>query len=148
MRAVIQRSQYGECLVEGEITGAIEHGLVALVGFTHDDTEEDLQWMARKIVHLRIFEDEEGKMNESLVDQNGSILSISQFTLYGNCQKGRRPNFMDAAKPEVAKELYNRFNEILSEHGVHVETGTFGAMMKISFTNDGPVTLILENPKS
>ncbi|SDH57490.1 D-tyrosyl-tRNA(Tyr) deacylase [Alteribacillus persepolensis] len=146
MKVVVQRSQYGECTVEGDITGSIDHGIVALVGFTHDDTEKDLQWMAEKLVHLRIFEDETGKMNKSLIDTGGQILSISQFTLYGDCKKGRRPNFMEAAKPEQAEELYNRFNAILQDKGVRVETGTFGAMMNIRFTNEGPVTLILESP--
>lgn len=146
MKAVIQRSQAGECRVEGDVTGSIEHGLVVLVGFTHDDTEKDLQWMAQKIINLRIFEDETGKMNHSLIDKNGSLLSISQFTLYGDCRKGRRPNFMDAAKPEEAKQMYHRFNDILREKGVAVETGIFGEMMEISFTNDGPVTLIVESP--
>ncbi|SDI76380.1 D-aminoacyl-tRNA deacylase [Alteribacillus bidgolensis] len=145
MKVVVQRSQNGECVVEGEITGSIDHGIVALVGFTHDDTEQDLKWMADKLIHLRIFEDETGKMNKGLMDTNGKILSISQFTLYGDCKKGRRPNFMEAAKPEKAEALYNQFNKIIKEKGVEVETGKFGAMMNITLTNDGPVTLILES---
>ncbi|RSL31600.1 D-tyrosyl-tRNA(Tyr) deacylase [Salibacterium salarium] len=146
MRVIIQRSDYGECQVNDETIGFIDKGLVALVGFTHDDQEEDLKWMAEKVVHLRIFEDETEKMNLSLLDKGGKILSVPQFTLYGDAAKGRRPNFMKAAKPDEAKRLYNRFNELLSEKGAEVETGEFGAMMKISLTNDGPVTLILDSP--
>ncbi|RSL34412.1 D-tyrosyl-tRNA(Tyr) deacylase [Salibacterium salarium] len=146
MRVIIQRSDYGECQVNDETTGFIEEGIVALVGFTHGDGKEDLDWMAEKIVNLRIFEDETEKMNVSLLDKGGKILSIPQFTLYGDCTKGRRPNFMEAAKPDEASTLYHRFNELLLEKGAKVETGKFGATMKISLTNDGPVTLILDSP--
>ena len=114
------------------------------MGVTHDDTKEAAKFLADKIVNLRIFEDEDGKMNYSLLDVGGDILSVSQFTLYGDCQKGRRPNFMAAAKPDYAEELYHFFNEALKEKGVKVETGVFGAMMDVSLVNDGPVTLILE----
>lgn len=145
MKVVIQRVKKASVEVEKEVVGEITQGLLLLVGITHDDTEEDLAFLADKIVHLRIFEDNEGKMNLSLLDIGGEILSVSQFTLYGDCKKGRRPNFMNAAKPEIAKPLYERFNELLREKGVKVETGIFGAMMEVSLINDGPVTLILES---
>ncbi|OZI12003.1 D-tyrosyl-tRNA(Tyr) deacylase [Bacillaceae bacterium SAS-127] len=145
MKVVLQRSKKASVTVEGEIVGQIESGLVLLVGVTHEDSEEDVNYLADKIVHLRIFEDEEGKMNHSLLDVGGSILSVSQFTLYGDCRKGRRPNFMAAAKGEQAKQMYDLFNERLREKGFHVETGTFGAMMDVSLVNDGPVTLIVES---
>lgn len=144
MRVVIQRSKQASVQVNGEIVGKIEKGLVLLVGITHSDTIEDVNYIAERIVNLRIFEDEEDKMNLSLLDVGGAILSISQFTLYGDCRKGRRPNFMEAAKPEYANELYEKFNERLKSKGVQVETGIFGAMMDVSLINDGPVTIILE----
>ncbi|MFZ4451903.1 D-aminoacyl-tRNA deacylase [Salibacterium aidingense] len=146
MRVVIQRSENGRCEVEGETVGSIDMGIVALVGFTHTDEEEDLLWMAEKLLHLRIFEDEENKMNRSVLDHGGKVLSIPQFTLYGDSRKGRRPNFMQAAKPEQAEALYHRFNELLRQKGAAVETGAFGAVMQISLTNDGPVTFILDSP--
>ncbi|MGY4690444.1 D-aminoacyl-tRNA deacylase [Salibacterium sp. K-3] len=146
MRVVIQRSSSGSCEVDGAVTGSIEHGIVLLAGFTGDDTEEDITWMADKIVNLRIFEDDAGKMNESLLDQGGNILSVPQFTLYGECRKGRRPNFMQAAAPEEAESLFHRFNERLAEKGAAVETGQFGAEMNISLTNHGPVTFIIDSP--
>ena len=145
MRIIVQRSKEASVTVEEKIIGKIEHGFVLLVGVTHDDREEDAAYLADKIVHLRIFEDENGKMNRSLLDVGGSILSVSQFTLYGDCRKGRRPNFMAAAKPEYALSIYQHFNEQLKQKGVHVETGEFGAMMNVSLNNDGPVTLILES---
>ncbi|WP_100402245.1 D-aminoacyl-tRNA deacylase [Bacillus sp. FJAT-42315] len=145
MKVVLQRSKQASVTVEGEIVGQIESGLVLLVGVTHEDREEDVNYLADKIIHLRIFEDEAGKMNHSLLDVGGSILSVSQFTLYGDCRKGRRPNFMAAAKGEQAKQMYDLFNERLREKGIHVETGTFGAMMDVSLVNDGPVTLIVES---
>lgn len=123
MRVVIQRSLAANVVADGEETGRIDRGLVLLVGITHDDEEEDIRYAAEKIVHLRIFEDEEGKMNRSLLDVNGEILSISQFTLYGDVRKGRRPNFMAAAKPDRARMLYEQFNEELRSRGVKVETG-------------------------
>lgn len=144
MKVVLQRSKQARVSVDGEIVGEIDKGFVLLVGFTHTDTEETCEWMAEKIVHLRVFEDDEGKMNRSLIDVSGSILSVSQFTLYGDCKKGRRPNFMDAARPEQAEFLYDYFNKVLKEKGVSVETGKFGAMMDVELINDGPVTLILE----
>jgi D-aminoacyl-tRNA deacylase len=145
MRIIVQRSKEASVTVEEKIIGKIEYGFVLLVGVTHDDREEDAAYLADKIVHLRIFEDENGKMNRSLLDVGGSILSVSQFTLYGDCRKGRRPNFMGAAKPEYALSIYQHFNEQLKQKGVHVETGEFGAMMNVSLNNDGPVTLILES---
>ncbi|WP_044339544.1 D-aminoacyl-tRNA deacylase [Rossellomorea aquimaris] len=145
MRVVLQRSKEASVTVDGEVKGAIRSGAVLLVGITHDDTEEDARYVAEKVVNLRIFEDEEGKMNHSLLDIEGEILSISQFTLYGDCRKGRRPNFMSAAKPDLAESVYDYFNEALKEKGVKVETGVFGAMMDVNLTNDGPVTLIIES---
>lgn len=145
MRIIVQRSKEASVTVEEKIIGKIEHGFVLLVGITHEDREEDAAYLADKIVHLRVFEDENGKMNRSLLDVGGSILSVSQFTLYGDCRKGRRPNFMAAAKPEYALSIYQYFNEQLKQKGVHVETGEFGAMMNVSLNNDGPVTLIIES---
>jgi D-tyrosyl-tRNA(Tyr) deacylase len=147
MRVVLQRSKAAKVVVADRIIGQIDSGLVLLVGVTHGDTIDDAAYLAEKIVNLRIFEDENEKMNHSLLDVGGSILSVSQFTLYGDCRKGRRPNFMDAARPEEANELYEAFNEELRKKGVHTETGQFGAMMDVQLTNDGPVTLILESKK-
>lgn len=146
MRVVLQRAKEAYVTVDNKKVGEIEHGLVCLVGFTDGDGPEAIAYMAEKLVHLRIFEDEAGKMNRSLLDVGGAILSVSQFTLYGDCRKGRRPNFMAAARPEVAEELYNAFNEKLRSYNVQVETGIFGAMMEVKLINDGPVTLILESP--
>lgn len=145
MRVVVQRSLDAKVVVEEDVVGKIEHGLVLLVGVTHDDTEKDAQYLAEKVAHLRIFEDENEKLNLSVKDVGGQILSISQFTLYGDCRKGRRPNFMAAAKPDYAEKIYEQFNDALRKEGLHVETGVFGAMMDISFTNSGPVTLIVES---
>jgi len=145
VRIVLQRVKEAKVEVEGKTVGQIEKGYMLLVGITHDDTQEDAAKLADKIAHLRIFEDADGKMNHSIQDVEGSILSVSQFTLYGDTRKGRRPNFMNAAKPDYAKDLYDQFNVLLSQKGLHVETGVFGAMMDVSLINDGPVTLILEN---
>ncbi len=147
MRVVVQRVQEAKVIVEGEITGEIDYGLLLLVGFTHGDNENDLQYMAEKVVNLRIFPDNEEKMNLSLLDVKGSILSVSQFTLYGDARKGRRPNFVNALPPQEAEILYNRFNELVSSYGVQVATGIFGAMMDVTFTNVGPVTIIIESPE-
>ncbi|WP_332694260.1 D-aminoacyl-tRNA deacylase [Halalkalibacter lacteus] len=144
MRVVLQRTKESSVRVNGETVGQIDAGLTLLVGITHEDTIEDVEYVADKVVNLRIFEDEGGKMNHSLKDVNGQILSISQFTLYGDCKKGRRPNFMNAAKPELAKERYDQFNDVLRTKGIDVQTGVFGAMMDVSLVNDGPVTLIVE----
>ncbi|NEU54678.1 D-aminoacyl-tRNA deacylase [Bacillus altitudinis] len=145
MRLVVQRVTSASVKVEEEITGAINEGYMVLVGVTHEDTEEDVHYLAEKLAHLRIFEDENGKMNHSLLDVKGSVLSVSQFTLYGDTRKGRRPNFMKAAKPDVANSLYEYFNETLREKGIHVETGRFGAMMDVSLTNSGPVTMLMDS---
>lgn len=145
MKVVLQRSKEATVTVSGEVIGQISNGFVLLVGVTHEDTIQDCRYLADKIVHLRVFEDENGKMNHSLLDVKGEILSVSQFTLYGDCRKGRRPNFMAAAKPDLAEQLYDHFNECLREKGVKVATGSFGAMMDVALTNDGPVTLILES---
>ena len=145
MRVVLQRSLGANVKVDGEVTGQIEKGFVLLVGFTHEDTQEDVRYVAEKISNLRLFEDEEGKMNRSIFEVGGSILSISQFTLYGDTRKGRRPSFSEAAKPDVAKPLWDFFNEELRRLHLQVETGIFGAMMDVSLTNDGPVTLIVES---
>jgi D-aminoacyl-tRNA deacylase len=145
MRVVVQRSKGASVTVGGEVTGQITKGLVLLVGITHADKEEDAIYLADKIVNLRIFEDADEKMNLSLLDVGGEILSVSQFTLYGDCRKGRRPNFMDAARPDQAVQLYELLNSLLREKGIRVETGIFGAMMDVELINDGPVTLILES---
>lgn len=148
MKVVVQRSKQAKVTVEGQVTGQIESGLVVLVGITHDDKQEDALFLAEKVANLRIFEDDEGKMNRSLLDVGGSLLSVSQFTLYGDCRKGRRPSFIEAARPEHAEPLYEFFNDALRQMGVHVQTGVFGAMMEVSLVNDGPVTLIIESQKN
>ncbi|SDY48037.1 D-tyrosyl-tRNA(Tyr) deacylase [Evansella caseinilytica] len=145
MRVVVQRSLEANVVANGQTVGQIDHGLVLLVGITHDDREEDVSFVAEKIVNLRIFEDDQQKLNLSVKDVDGQILSISQFTLYGDCRKGRRPNFMAAARPEHAKKLYDLFNDALREAGILVETGVFGEMMDVSLVNHGPVTLIVES---
>jgi len=144
MRAVVQRVSQGSVSVEGEVVGAIGQGVVVLVGVTHDDTEEQAEWLARKIAGLRIFEDHAGKINASLLDVGGAALVISQFTLYADTRKGRRPGFTDAALPEVAEPLVEKFAQALRGHGVPVETGVFGADMLVEIYNDGPVTILLE----
>ena len=145
MRVVLQRVRHASCTIDGTVTGKIEDGYLALVGFCQEDTSEIEDKMVQKIVKLRVFSDEQGKMNLSLKDISGSVLSISQFTLYANCKKGRRPSFLDAAKPEISKPLYEYFNQALENAGVHTETGIFGAMMKVSLINHGPTTIILDS---
>ncbi|SFF52746.1 D-tyrosyl-tRNA(Tyr) deacylase [Halobacillus alkaliphilus] len=145
MKAVVQRASRASVEVNNEDVGSIQKGLVVLLGVTHEDTEEDARYLAKKIPYLRIFEDDDAKMNHSLVDLGGKLLSISQFTLFGDCRKGRRPNFMQAAKPDQAKELYETFNHMVENEGVGVETGEFGSMMNVALTNSGPVTLILDS---
>lgn len=145
MKVVIQRSKQASVTVDGEVTGAIEKGYVLLVGLTHSDTLEDVKYVAKKVAEIRLWEDEEGKMNRSILEHGGDILSVSQFTLYAETKKGRRPSFIEAARPEVALPLWEAFNDQLREHGLKVETGIFGAMMDVSLINDGPVTVIVES---
>jgi D-tyrosyl-tRNA(Tyr) deacylase len=145
MRAVVQRVSRASVTVDGEVVGAIDRGVMILLGVTHGDGEEQARWLAHKIAGLRIYEDAEGKMNLGLLDVGGEALVVSQFTLYGDCRKGRRPSFTDAARPEVAEPLCARFVELLRQAGVRrVESGVFGAHMMVEIHNDGPVTLILE----
>ena len=144
MRAVVQRVSRASVSVESNVVGAIGRGVVVLMGVTHGDREEQAEWLARKIAGLRIFEDHAGKMNASLLDVDGAALLISQFTLYADARKGRRPGFTDAAPPEVAEPLVERFAQALQDHGVPVETGVFGAHMLVEIHNDGPVTILLE----
>lgn len=147
MRVVVQRVNSSKVTVEGEIVGSINKGLNLLIGISKEDTEEDLLYLKDKILNLRIFEDENDKMNLSLLDVKGEILAISQFTLYGDCRKGRRPNFMEAEGGERARTLYERFVELLRENNLKVETGEFGAHMIVDIQNDGPVTLMLDSKK-
>ena len=144
MRVLLQRVTRAEVRVEDRIVGRIERGFLLLVGITHDDDEARLVWMADKIVGLRLFQDADDKMNLALADVGGAVLVVSQFTLYGDASKGRRPSFIDAARPEVAIPLYERFIALLRARGLRVETGEFGAMMQVDLINDGPVTLWLE----
>ena len=144
MRIVLQRVSRAEVRVGGRVTGRIETGFLLLVGFTAADTSDALTWMADKVAGLRLFADAEGKMNLDLAEVGGAILVVSQFTLYGDVAKGRRPSFIGAARPETAVPLYERFIELLRERGFRVETGEFGAMMDVDLVNDGPVTLWLE----
>lgn len=144
MRVVVQRSLNSNVKVNGEIVGEIEKGLVLLVGFKEKDQEEDIDYLVNKIIHLRIFDDENGVMNQSILDTKGSILSISQFTLYADCKKGNRPSYAMAMHQEKAKELYTLLNQKLSEY-CKVETGIFRETMQVSIVNDGPVTILLES---
>ena len=146
MKIVLQRCSRAEVRIDGEITGKIGRGFVVLVGITHSDTRENADFLAKKTAGMRVFEDAEGKMNLSLAEVGGQILSISQFTLYGNARKGNRPSFVEAARPEMAEPLYDYFNQVLREqYGLQVETGRFGANMQVDFVNDGPVTIIVES---
>lgn len=145
MRLLIQRAAKGSVSIDGKTVGRTGKGLVVLVGVTHTDTEADAEYLANKCVNLRIFTDENGKMNLSLLDIGGGILAISQFTLYGDCVKGRRPGFDLAARPELAEPLYEKFVELVRNMGVSVETGRFGADMMVEIHNDGPVTFLLES---
>lgn len=144
MRVILQRVKRAEVRIDGATVGAIETGYALLVGFTHSDTEAECIWMADKITGLRLFPDTDGKMNLGLDDVQGAVLVVSQFTLYGDASKGRRPSFIDAARPELAIPLYERFIALLRERGLTVATGEFGAMMDVELVNDGPVTISLE----
>lgn len=145
MRCVVQRVSSAHVTVNGERIGAIGAGLVILLGIHSQDTEKEAQWMADKIVDLRIFEDEQGLMNRSLLDEGGEMLIVSQFTLYGDCRKGRRPGYSSAARPEKAEPLYEQFIQMVRERGVSTATGKFQAMMKVELINNGPVTLLLDS---
>jgi D-aminoacyl-tRNA deacylase len=147
MRAVVQRVSEARVIVHGETIGRIGKGLLVLLGIHRDDTAADIPWLADKIAGLRIFNDADGKMNVGLREVNGALLVVSQFTLYSDCQKGRRPSFIEAAPPEVAEPLYDEFVNALRALGVPVETGRFGADMQVELVNDGPVTLIVEKEK-
>lgn len=144
MRIVVQRVSRASVSIGGETVGRIGPGLVLLIGIHESDSEKDVEFWCDKVVHLRIFNDDAQKMNRSLLDVNGEALAISQFTLYGDARKGRRPSFIEAARPEMAEPLYNRFVETLRAKGVRVATGVFGAMMDVDIHNQGPVTIILE----
>jgi D-tyrosyl-tRNA(Tyr) deacylase len=144
MRAVIQRVSRASVTIDDDIVGSIGPGLLVLLGITHSDATEQARWLAEKIVNLRIFNDDDGKMNRSVADIDGSVLVVSQFTVYGDAQKGRRPSFIEAARPEHAVPLYEQFIVALLEQGVPVQTGRFGATMQVELVNDGPVTLIVE----
>lgn len=145
MRAVVQRVTNADVKIDGRVNGKIDDGLLVLLGVGNGDTEEDMKYIADKIIKLRIFSDENDKMNLSLEDVGGSMLVISQFTLYGDCSHGRRPYFGNAMEPVSANEMYEKFVAYIREQGIHTETGEFGADMKVSLTNDGPVTIILES---
>ncbi len=145
MRAVVQRVAKAEVVVDGNCVGRIGHGILALVAISRNDTEKELHWMARKIVELRMFDDPEGKLNLSLQEVKGQLLVVSQFTLYGDCKKGRRPSYIEAALPAEAEKLYHQFVDIVRQFVPDVQTGKFRAMMDVQLTNSGPVTLILEN---
>jgi len=147
MRAVIQRVKSASVKVEGELVSEIGTGLLIFLGIAHDDSETELEYIANKVVNLRIFEDADGKMNCSLLDIGGEALVVSQFTLYGDCRKGRRPSFIDAARPEVANALYEQFITALRELDIPTQGGTFQAMMDVQLVNDGPVTILLDSDK-
>ncbi len=144
MRAVVQRVEKAHVEVNNKTVGKIDNGLLLLVGFTHTDTEKEINWMVNKIINLRIFDDENGIMNKSLLDTNGKILSVSQFTLYGDATKGNRPSYIKAMDQKEATKLYELFNQKLEEQNIKVETGIFREDMKVNLINDGPVTIILE----
>lgn len=143
MRIIVQRCDKAEVRVEENVVGKINYGMMLLVSFTYGDTEKEIDYLVNKVLNLRIFDDENGVMNKSILDINGEILSISQFTLYANTSKGNRPSYIDALKGEDAIKLYDMFNEKLKSK-IHTETGVFGAEMKVDFINDGPITILLE----
>lgn len=148
MRAVVQRISQGKVVVDEQVTGAIDKGLLVFLGVTKEDTIQDVKYMAEKIVNLRIFEDENEKMNLSVMDAEGKILAVSQFTLFGDCRKGRRPSFTEAAAPEMADELYKAFIDECEKLGVKVETGVFQTHMMVHSINDGPVTMLIDSKKT
>lgn len=143
---VIQRVLEASVTVDDEVCGWISNGLLVLLGIHQNDRIQDVPWMVSKLVHLRIFEDEDGKMNKSIKENHGRVLVVSQFTLYGNCKGGRRPDFFEAARPDAALPIYDRFTEEIKNELGHVQTGRFAAKMKVSLVNDGPVTLIIDSP--
>ncbi|HWH70774.1 MAG TPA: D-aminoacyl-tRNA deacylase [Candidatus Sulfotelmatobacter sp.] len=147
MRAVVQRVSRGKVTVEGEVTGQIERGYVVLLGVAREDTPEAADYMAEKVAGLRVFEDEQGKMNRSILEAGGAVLAISQFTLYGDVRRGRRPGFDRAGRPELAEPLYERFCEKLRGYGLRVETGRFQTHMEVELVNDGPVTILIDSEK-
>ena len=145
MKVVLQRVAHASVTVDEKVIGKIQRGFLLLVGVTHDDAMEDMEYLVRKIVQMRIFEDEEGKLNRSIQDIGGEILSVSQFTLYADTKKGNRPSFSKAAPGDVALEMFEQFNSLLRDTGIPVETGQFGADMKVELLNDGPVTILLDS---
>lgn len=147
MRTILQRVSSASVVIDGKCVGQIDQGYLVLVGFTHDDTESDIDYMVEKVKNLRVFSDDDGNMNRSLLDVHGKILSVSQFTLYADARKGRRPSFVNAMHPEQATKMYDLWNEKLRQAGIEVQTGVFGADMKVTLTNDGPVTICLESRK-
>ncbi len=144
MKVLVQRCDEASVTVDNKIVGKIGKGMMILVGFTETDNEKNIDWMVDKVINLRIFDDEQGVMNKSLLDVGGSILSVSQFTLYADTQKGRRPSYVNALSGDKATILYDEFNHKLKEKNIHIETGIFGAEMKVSLINDGPITIMLE----
>lgn len=144
MKVVVQRCKRAKVSVNNQVVGAINEGVMLLVGFTKNDSLKEIKYLADKVINLRIFDDENGVMNKSLKDVNGSILSISQFTLYADTSRGRRPSYIKALNGKEASNLYDKFNEELKNHNIHVETGIFGSEMEVDFINDGPITIILE----
>jgi len=148
MRAVIQRVKRAEVRVNGKAVGSVGEGIVVLLGIGREDTEETAEWLADKIVNLRIFDDSQGRMNRSIAETQGALLCVSQFTLYGDCRKGRRPSYDRAAPPETACQLYEAFLGSVRTRGIHVQTGQFQAMMQVELVNDGPVTLLLDSERA
>lgn len=147
MRAVVQRVTKSKVTVEGNVTGEINKGLMILLGVGQEDSQKDIEYLVEKIMHLRIFEDKDGKMNLSVLEVGGELLVVSQFTLYGDCRKGRRPSYDKAARPEIAKELYEEFVEKCRSYEVNTQTGVFQAEMLVDISNDGPVTLLLDSKR-
>lgn len=148
MRSVVQRVKSAKVSVDSKIIGSINHGIMLLLGIENNDDLKDVEYMCDKIINLRIFEDENGKMNKSLIDVKGSILIVSQFTLLGDARKGRRPSFINAAQPELAIPLYENFVQNFKNNGIKTETGEFGADMQVEIINDGPVTILLDSKKT